>query len=91
MKIGGDDRPDWIIERRWQSFAEEIGIAYKLVLQRLVYMKEAVLDVATQLIQDTNLKQNQCSIYDDIHKIIQQRRTKITNSLTAAKDEASES
>ena len=91
MKIGGDDRPDWIIERRWQSFAEEIGIAYKLVSQRLVYLKEAVLDVATQLIQDANLKQNHCNIYDDIYKIIQQRSTKITNSLNAAKDEASAS
>ena len=91
MRIGGDDRPDWITERRWQSFAEEIGIAYKLVLQRLVYLKEAVLDVATQLIQDANLKQNHCNIYDDIYKIIQQRSTKITHSLNAAKDEASAS
>lgn len=91
MKIGGDDRPGWIIERRWQSFAEEIGIAYKLVLQRLIYMKEAVLDAATLLIQSAILKQNQCNIYDDIFKIIQQRSTKITNVLNAAKDEASAS
>lgn len=91
MKIGGEDRPDWVIERRWQSFAEEIGIGYKLVCQRLIYMKEAVLEMATQLIQDANLKQNQCKIYDEILAVIQQRRKKLTNALNATKDEASES
>jgi serine/threonine-protein kinase HipA len=88
MKIGGEDRPDWLIERRWQAFSEEIGIAYKLVRQRLVYLKEAVLDAATQLMHEEHIKNNQCEVYDRIIAIIRRRSIKITNSLNTAQDEA---
>jgi serine/threonine-protein kinase HipA len=88
MKIGGEDRPDWVIERRWQAFSKEIGIAYKLVRQRLVYLKEAVLDAAMQLMHEEHIKNNSCEVYDRIIAIIRRRSTKITNSLNAAQDEA---
>ena len=88
MKIGGEDRPDWVIERRWQTFSKEIGIAYKLVRQRLVYLKEAVLDAAMQLMHEEHIKNNPCEVYDRIIAIIRRRSTKITNSLNTAQDEA---
>jgi serine/threonine-protein kinase HipA len=89
MKIGGEDRPDWIIARRWQVFAEEVGIAYKLVRQRMVYLKEAVPDEAAQLKQACDAKHKSSDIYDKILAVIQKRSGKITNILNAAEDEAS--
>jgi len=88
MKISGEDRPDWVIERRWQAFSKEIGIAYKLVRQRLVYLKEAVLDAAMQLMHEEHIKNNPCEVYESIIAIIRRRSTKITNMLNAAHDEA---
>jgi len=35
MKIGGEDRPQWIIAHSWQKMAEECGIGFKLVKQSL--------------------------------------------------------
>jgi len=35
MKIGGEYRPDWVAERHWQQFAEDIGVNYKIVKQTI--------------------------------------------------------
>ena len=38
MNIGGEDRPDWIIERRWEQFSKDTGIKFKLVKKRCLEM-----------------------------------------------------
>jgi len=35
MKIGGENRPEWIMERHWNSFAEEIKISKTVLRKRL--------------------------------------------------------
>lgn len=36
MKIGGENRPDWIMERHWEKFAEEIKIGKAVLRKRLM-------------------------------------------------------
>ena len=82
MKIGGKDKPDWIIERYWQIFADDIDVNYKLVRNRLAYMKEAVRDVAP-VTRDTFVeKHGDCEVYAQIIEIIEARADKITNILS---------
>ncbi len=88
MKIGGEDRPDWTIVRRWQAFAEDIEINYKLVKNRLVYLRDSVLKLAPQTRKVLIAKHGECKVYDDILKVIQARANKITSSLNAAEGEA---
>jgi serine/threonine-protein kinase HipA len=88
MKIGGKDDPKWIIARYWQVFAENIEINYKLVKNRLVYLKEAILDVAPQTRKALIAKNGECKVYDDILNVIKTRANKITSSLIAAEGEA---
>ena len=83
MRIGGEDRPDWIIERRWQAFAEEVGIGYKLVRQTLLEMKEQVSEEAAALAADFEKAYGKVGIIGKILSIIEQRKNKIANMLAA--------
>ncbi len=35
MKIGGENRPEWIMNRHWERFSEEIKISYPVLQKRL--------------------------------------------------------
>ena len=87
MKIGGKDKPDWVIERYWQVFADDIEVNYKLVRNRLTYLKETVRDVAPATRNALVEKHGECEIYEKIIEIIEARANKITNSLSAEKGE----
>jgi serine/threonine-protein kinase HipA len=36
MKIGGESRPEWIMERHWKRFAEEIKVSNPVLRKRLI-------------------------------------------------------
>ena len=84
MKIGGEDRPDWVIERRWQQFAKETGIGYKLVRQTLLEMSDRIVDEADTQQQAFTRQHGTCEIIDQIIAIIEQRARKVTRALAAA-------
>ncbi|WP_153306806.1 hypothetical protein [Desulfonatronum thioautotrophicum] len=35
MKIGGENRPEWIMKRHWERMAEELGLKPKILLHDL--------------------------------------------------------
>lgn len=88
MKIGGEDRPKWIITRRWQSFADDIGVGYKLVRLRLMTMKESISESAQELRDEFIAEHGPCTTIDKILGIIKQRYDKTTAALNAAENEA---
>jgi serine/threonine-protein kinase HipA len=88
MKIGGEDRPDWIIARRWQAFAKDIGVAYKLVRQRLLTMKESIHESAQEFRDEFIAEHGPCTVIDTILGVIKQRYDKTTATLIAAEKEA---
>ncbi len=85
MKIGGKDKPDWVIERYWQVFAEDIEVNYKLVRNRLAYMKETVRDAAPVTRDTFVAKHGECEVYAQIIEIIEARTDKISNILSSKK------
>ena len=87
MKIGGKDKPDWVIERYWQVFADDIEVNYKLVRNRLAYMKEAVRDAAPATRDTFVEKHGECEVYEEILDIIEARAKKITNILSSEQGE----
>ena len=84
MRIGGEDRPDWVIERRWRQFAEDVNVGFKLVRQTLVQMKDAVAGVAIKLAKELHAEHGASAIVDRIVSLIEERKAKITNALTVA-------
>jgi len=83
MKIGGDDRPDWIIARRWQQFAEDIGVSFKIVHQTLAGMSKKIIQQSQALKQEFTQQHGACKVIDDIIAIIGQRAHKISSCLEA--------
>lgn len=78
MRIGGEDRPDGLIERRWHQFAEDIDIGYKLVSQVLMQMKEQVFEEAGLLARQCDVGSAENKIIGRILEVIDKRRRKLT-------------
>lgn len=81
MKIGGEDRPDWIISRRWEQFATDIGINFKLVRQNLLAMSEKIIVESETLKREHVLQYGDCDIIDQIIVVIEQRSRKVLSCL----------
>jgi serine/threonine-protein kinase HipA len=85
MRIGGEDRPKWVIARKWEQFAKDIGIGYKMVRQSLVEMSERIVSESKKLKEGFTMQHGECEIIDSIITIIEQRARKVLTSLNAAK------
>ncbi len=76
MKIGGENRPEWIIERKWQTFADDVGINYRLVEKRLKELSGSLSEMAAQTATSLIGRYGRCTIYNEIQNLIQARCTK---------------
>ena len=85
MKIGGEDRPDWIIARRWAQFASDIGISDKLVKSTLKKINKQMIVQAHALRTTFYAEHGQCEVIDDIINILEARTRKVTNILAETK------
>jgi len=85
MRVGGEDRPDWIIERRWQQFSDDIEIGYKLVRQTLVQLKKQIFEEAKELAQHRSNIPEEQKVIGRIVDVIENRANKINRSFLAAK------
>lgn len=83
MKIGGEDRPDWIIGRRWEQLADDIGVGFKLIRQRLLAMGEALTGAAASEAADFQVQHGECVIIERIRKVIGRRSRKVQAVLKA--------
>jgi serine/threonine-protein kinase HipA len=52
MRIGGENRPDWIQSRHWERFSAEVNIKPRLVLQTLKEMARNIFPQADDLARD---------------------------------------
>ncbi len=84
MKIGGEDRPDWVIERRWEQFAKDVGVKYNIVHQTLIGMSEKLIVEAHALREEFTAQYGGCDIIDQIIAVIEQRARKVNRALAAA-------
>jgi serine/threonine-protein kinase HipA len=81
MKIGGEDRPKWIIARSWQKFSEETGIGFKIVKKRLLELGDQMLEQAELLKEDFA---NDTDTADNIIVIIRKRIDKVALAIKSA-------
>jgi serine/threonine-protein kinase HipA len=81
MKIGGEDKPDWIILRRWEQFARDIGITDKLVKSTLRKMSQQMVEQAHSTKEAFFDEYGQCDIIDKIIDIIEKRVRKVDTIL----------
>lgn len=84
MKIGGEDRPDWIIARSWQQLAQQCGIGFKLVKQTLEKTANALQQQAPIVVQEFQQTDKARACIAAIEQLMQTRRQTITASVNAA-------
>ncbi len=77
MKIGGEDRPNWIIERRWQQFSADVGVGFKIVRETLLKMSAGIHDEALAEADAFYNEHGYCEIVEHIHAVIEERSKKI--------------
>lgn len=83
MKIGGEDRPQWIIARSWERLAAECGIGFKLVKQTLEKLSRA-LEEQAPLIADEFLQPGAVEVTAEVQRVIAQRIKKFETGFNAA-------
>jgi serine/threonine-protein kinase HipA len=77
MKIGGEDRPDWIIERRWEQFSKDTGIKLKLVRKRCIDMANTLSTISVELAGECEQQDGENDQIKKIVALIEQRKSKI--------------
>jgi serine/threonine-protein kinase HipA len=50
LKIGGEDRPDWVQERHWSSFAELSGANPRIVWRRMAELSDTIPGKAREVL-----------------------------------------
>jgi serine/threonine-protein kinase HipA len=84
MKIGGEDRPQWIIARSWQTLAQESGVGFKLVKQTLEKFSRALEQHAPILAKEFKHSELASEVTTAIQTVIHQRSEKVHTSFNAA-------
>lgn len=83
MRIGGEDRPDWIIGRKWQQLAEEIGMGFRIIEQTMNKMSARIMGEAKALAEQMGQTKEDAECYKRILNIIDQRKEKIARAFAA--------
>jgi serine/threonine-protein kinase HipA len=66
MKIGGENRPEWIMERHWKRFAEEIKVSNPILKKRLLDFCLQVIGKVDRTYADYIGMYQQNSLLEDI-------------------------
>jgi serine/threonine-protein kinase HipA len=85
MKIGGEDRPDWIIARRWEQFSKDIGINLKLVRHRCITMADELSYQAVSLESEFQKQHGENDQIKKIVALIEQRKRKLNTIFGSSK------
>ena len=85
MKIGGEDRPDWIIARRWEQFSKDTGIKFKLVRQRCLDMANTLSSISVELASECQQQHGENDQIKKIVALIEQRKSKIDTIFNISK------
>ncbi len=73
MKIGGENRPEWIMERHWKIFSEEIKISSTVLRKRLIAFCRKLIDKIESTRADFISKYQEADLLDDAITAIKKR------------------
>ncbi len=77
MKIGGENRPDWVQLRHWQRLAEGTSIKVKLVIDTLRQMANIIIPSAEELVAEFESRYGENDVINKINAVIRDRTRKV--------------
>ena len=85
MKIGGENRPEWIMERHWRRFAEEIKVSHPILKKRLLdFCLKVTLKIDSTYAAFINRYQPN-SLLEDITAAIKKRSSRTLKQFNSTK------
>ena len=81
MKIGGENRPEWIMERHWKRFAEDLKINNAVLQKRLSDFCLKVSNKIDNTYTDFINRYQRNSLLEDIISAIKKNRIERLNNL----------
>ncbi len=84
MSVGGKNKPDWIIARYWEQFADDIGIKPRLVSDTILGMADLVDSVAQELKGEFEKRYGAFKILQQICDVIGHRSQKMKTAFAVA-------
>lgn len=82
MKVGGENRPDWIHSRHWERFADEVSIKPRLVTEMLKTMASRIVEDAEEVVAGFNATHGAIDVTDSILGVIRERCRKALLALS---------
>jgi len=73
MKIGGENRPDWLQLRHWERLADELSLKKRFVLDMIQRMTGTIVIEAEKLAEDFQREQGAKAIIEEILALIRKR------------------
>lgn len=73
MKIGGENRPDWLQLRHWERLADELSLKKRFVLDMIQRMKGTIVIEAEKLAEDFQRELGAKAIIEEILALIRKR------------------
>lgn len=73
MKIGGENRPDWLQLRHWERLADELSLKKRFVLDMIQRMAGMIVIEAEHLAEDFRKEQDAKAIIEEIVALIRKR------------------
>ena len=77
MKVGGENRPDWIQERHWKAFADASGANPRIVWRRLAGMSANIPGKARELLADLDPPDGERQLLERICATVEKRAARL--------------
>ncbi|MGH9720701.1 MAG: type II toxin-antitoxin system HipA family toxin [Bryobacteraceae bacterium] len=77
LKIGGEDRPDWIQERHWKAFAEVSGANPRIVWSKIAELSAVMPGKARKVLDSLELENQQAEMLGRICSVVEKRAARL--------------
>jgi len=77
LKIGGENRPDWIQERHWKAFAEASGANPRIVWQRMAELSATIPGKARELLAAFDIGKEEREMLERISSVADKRAARL--------------
>lgn len=73
LKIGGENRPEWIQERHWEAFSELSGVNPRIVWKRIAELSKTIMVENRSILTELTLDKADQELLDRIRELIEKR------------------
>lgn len=81
LKIGGENRPEWVQQRQWENLAEISGANPRIVRRQLDQLPGTIMGIAQKTRDKLALSRTETATVDRILSVISERATRLTGLL----------